>query len=314
MRKTKIAVAGAGLIGRRHIELIQASRTCELSGIVDTAPGAAEIARQAGVPLHRTLGDLFGAGRPDGVIIATPNAVHVEHALECIRVGVAVLVEKPVADTVEGGRLLCEAVERAGAVARVLVGHHRRHSPILVRACEVVRQGTLGRIVAGPFIEAHRLSVQAEWKAEAVRRISRLSSDAQWIAQSKADLAKIRMPDDPFETPKSADMILLKNDEWLVYRSIAGKEDWRFDDLFIAKGSDGKWYYSTFHFCIGLVVLNMHPQVDSLEQFRKAYFLREFSGDPASPMPRTWRPQDGITPSTVPARGDGEALTRGTSR
>src|SRR5262249_24174954 len=99
MSKLKIAVAGAGLIGRTHIGLIQASGVCELSGIVDPAPAATELARNAGVTRYDTLGALFAAQRPDGVILATPNQLHVQNALECIEVGVAALVEKPVADS-----------------------------------------------------------------------------------------------------------------------------------------------------------------------------------------------------------------------
>src|SRR5215470_15392141 len=73
MPKLKIAVAGAGLIGRTHIGLVQASGECELSGIVDPAPASAELARAAGVPRYETLGALFAQQRPDGVILATPN-------------------------------------------------------------------------------------------------------------------------------------------------------------------------------------------------------------------------------------------------
>lgn len=146
MHRVQIAVAGAGLMGRRHVELIQASPSCRLSAIVDPLPAAVEIAQHAGVQLHRTLDDLFRTSRPDGVILATPNAVHLEGALDCIKAGVAALVEKPIAHTVEAGRRLCEAAERVGA--KILVGHHRRCNPIVARACEIVAQGTLGRIVA----------------------------------------------------------------------------------------------------------------------------------------------------------------------
>lgn len=146
MRQLKIAVAGAGLIGRRHIELIAASPSCALAAIVDPAPGAAELARTAGVPLYATLGELFAHSRPDGVIIATPNQFHVQNALASIEAGVAALVEKPVAHTVDEGVRLCEAAERPGA--KVLVGHHRAHSPIVAKALAIVQQGTLGTLVA----------------------------------------------------------------------------------------------------------------------------------------------------------------------
>jgi predicted dehydrogenase len=146
MQTLHIAVAGAGVIGRRHMELLAASPACRLAAIVDPAPGAAALALAAGVPRYATLSELFAAGRPDGVIVATPNALHVEHALACIDAGVAALVEKPVADSVAEGTRLVAAVERAHA--RVLVGHHRAHSPILARAREIVAAGTLGALVA----------------------------------------------------------------------------------------------------------------------------------------------------------------------
>ncbi|HTP48765.1 MAG TPA: Gfo/Idh/MocA family oxidoreductase [Casimicrobiaceae bacterium] len=146
MAKLKVAVAGAGLIGRVHIRLIQASGECELAAIVDPAPTAAESAQAAGVPRYETLRALFAAQHCDGVIVATPNQLHVANALECIDGEIPVLVEKPVADSVVDGLRLRDAAERAGA--RVLVGHHRVHSPLLATACAIVQQGTLGRLVA----------------------------------------------------------------------------------------------------------------------------------------------------------------------
>src|SRR3712207_1148097 len=141
-----IAVAGAGLIGRRHVRLIQESGSCELSAIVDPAPGAADFAREVGVPIYPTLTDLFATEHPDGVIVATPNSLHVKNGLECVEHGVPVLVEKPISDSVEEALRLAEAAEAASVP--LLVGHHRRHSPILAKACGIVEGGTLGPIVA----------------------------------------------------------------------------------------------------------------------------------------------------------------------
>jgi predicted dehydrogenase len=146
VKALRIAVAGAGLIGRRHVEIVAGSPRCLLAAIVDPAPPAAAIAERAGVPRFASLADLFASQRPDGVIVATPNAMHVGHALECVRHGIATLVEKPVADAVAEGARLAEGAEAAGVP--VLVGHHRRHSPILAAARDTVRQGTLGPLVA----------------------------------------------------------------------------------------------------------------------------------------------------------------------
>jgi predicted dehydrogenase len=140
MAVPRIAVAGAGLIGRRHVALVQQNPECELAGIVDPAPAAA-------AP-YASIGEFFDSEGTDGVgvIVATPNRLHVPIALECVERGVPVLVEKPIADTVEDGVRLAEAAEQAGVP--LLVGHHRRYSPLLEAAARTVAAGTLGRVVA----------------------------------------------------------------------------------------------------------------------------------------------------------------------
>jgi predicted dehydrogenase len=141
-----IAVVGAGVIGRRHIELVARSPDCRLAAIVDPSPSAVAFAKSQHAPLYTSLqAALSQPERPDGVILATPNQLHVDQALECVAAGVPTLVEKPVAHTVEAGIRLCEAAEAANA--RILVGHHRRHSSIMSKACEVIAQGSLGRVV-----------------------------------------------------------------------------------------------------------------------------------------------------------------------
>jgi predicted dehydrogenase len=141
-----MGVAGAGTIGRTHIALIEANPACRLTAIVDPAPAAADVARASGAKLFTTLADLLATGSVDGVVLATPNALHVSQALECIAAGVPALVEKPVAHSVAAGEALLSAAERANA--RILVGHHRRHSAIMARACEIVQSGRLGALVA----------------------------------------------------------------------------------------------------------------------------------------------------------------------
>ena len=146
MRKLRIAVAGAGLIGARHIEELARSEGAVLSAIVAPPRRAVEVARRCGVPLYGSLSELFTQDRPDGVILGTPNQLHAEQALACIAAGVPVLVEKPLAHTLEAGEQLVQAAELARA--RLLVGHHRRHGAVLRAAGEVIRAGTLGRLVA----------------------------------------------------------------------------------------------------------------------------------------------------------------------
>src|SRR3954466_7065288 len=142
----RIAVAGSGLIGRRHIEEIDASSTAQLAAVVDPGPAAAEVADRFGVPLYPSLRGLLDAEKPDGIILATPNQLHVDLGLECVAAGVPVLVEKPIGDTVQGATRLVEAAEAAGVP--LLTGHHRNYSPIMARAREIVQSGVLGPVVA----------------------------------------------------------------------------------------------------------------------------------------------------------------------
>jgi len=145
-KKTRIAVAGAGLIGKRHVDLASRTERAQLAAIVDPAPAAQEIAQTYGVPLYASLSELIEKDRPDGVVLATPNQMHVDQALECIGARLPALVEKPVAHSFEAGIRLCEAAE--AAQVPILVGHHRRYSSIMAKAVEVIQTGVLGRIVA----------------------------------------------------------------------------------------------------------------------------------------------------------------------
>jgi len=142
----RLAIAGAGVIGRSHAERIAAMPGCELVALADPSPSAARLAQDRGVPLLATLGEMLALHRPDGVILATPNALHVPGALECIAAGVPVLVEKPVADSLAEARRLVAAVEASGVP--VLVGHHRRHSAVLEASMAHIRSGALGRLVS----------------------------------------------------------------------------------------------------------------------------------------------------------------------
>jgi len=146
MKAIEIAVAGAGLIGKKHIELIQANGRCNLAAIVDPSPEAVALATATNVPLYKNLPALFAAQRLDGVVLATPNQLHVAQALECIHAAVAALIEKPVAHTMAEGERLLQAADQAQA--KLLVGHHRAHSPLLAQAREAIAQGLLGKIVA----------------------------------------------------------------------------------------------------------------------------------------------------------------------
>lgn len=140
-----IAVVGAGVIGRRHAEIIAELPGCRLAGIADPSDAARSLAEALRVPWRATHRDLLDEVRPDAAIIATPNALHQPVAQDCIARGIAMLVEKPLAESLDSARAL--AAEAAGAGVPLLVGHFRRHNRVLRRARELIQQGRLGRLV-----------------------------------------------------------------------------------------------------------------------------------------------------------------------
>lgn len=141
----RLAVLGAGLIGKRHIEQVVAAPESVLHAIVDPSPAGKSLAEQHRVPWFSDFAAMLAAGQPDGVVIATPNALHVTHGLQAIAAGIPALVEKPLADDIAAGIRLVEAGEKAGVP--VLTGHHRRHNPMIQRAKAIIDAGKLGRIV-----------------------------------------------------------------------------------------------------------------------------------------------------------------------
>ncbi len=140
---TKIAVIGAGLIGRKHVDVV--SSHAKLDAIVDPNPATKELAQEKSTHWFADLESYLEQGHPDGAIIATPNRLHLANGTACLNAGVPILMEKPLAEGVTEGRQLVSLSEQTGTP--VLVGHHRRHSSLVRAAKAAVDSGRLGRIV-----------------------------------------------------------------------------------------------------------------------------------------------------------------------
>lgn len=145
MKRIPIAVVGAGLIGRTHVDRALRQPGFELVGIADPSEESRRVAEAAGVPWFPDFERMLADAKPRGVIVATPNATHARIAVRCLERGAAVFVEKPIADAIDDAHSICAAASAAGLP--VLVGHQRRHNPIMRRAREMILAGRLGRPV-----------------------------------------------------------------------------------------------------------------------------------------------------------------------
>lgn len=142
----RVGVIGAGAIGRTHLDTIAATEGFEVAGLADPMDAAAAVARAAGTRHYRDHRELFAAERPDAVIVATPNELHVPQGRDAVAAGIPALIEKPIAGDYASALELVAESEDLGVP--VLVGHHRRYHPVTVRAKEIIDSGRLGRIAA----------------------------------------------------------------------------------------------------------------------------------------------------------------------
>jgi predicted dehydrogenase len=139
-----IAVIGAGVIGRKHIEIARHSPFFTLAGIAEPTENGKHCAQGLGVPWYARATDLLDTVKPDAAVIATPNETHGEMAVACIERRIPILLEKPIAGSLDDATAIVAASERAGVP--VLVGHHRRYNPIIRCARAAIGEGLLGRL------------------------------------------------------------------------------------------------------------------------------------------------------------------------
>jgi predicted dehydrogenase len=144
--RPRVAVVGVGHLGKHHLRLLQ-DLDCELVAVADPSESARAFAAETyGVEAFADYRAL--AGKVDAVSVVVPTRLHREVGCYFLERGVDVLVEKPIARSVEDGQALVDA---AAANDRVLaVGHVERFNPAL-RGIE-----TIGK--AARYIESHRLA------------------------------------------------------------------------------------------------------------------------------------------------------------
>ena len=141
---TRLAIVGAGLVGRRHAEAIRQLPYVERIAVVDPSDAGRSYAAEHGLPWFEELARMLDDVEPDGVVLSTPTPLHVEQGLECVARGCPVLVEKPIGTSAHQARALVQAAD--SAKVPLLVGHHRRHNPRIRKAREIIEAGAIGEI------------------------------------------------------------------------------------------------------------------------------------------------------------------------
>ena len=142
------AVVGVGAFGEQHARVLNSSGTAELVAVVDSNQERAEaVARKFDCQALTSGGEL--AGRVQAVSLVVPTELHSELGVSLLESGIDVLVEKPIAPTLEAADALIQAANENGRILQV--GHLERFNPAVEAAKE---QATLPL-----FFEVHRMSV-----------------------------------------------------------------------------------------------------------------------------------------------------------
>lgn len=141
---TGVGVIGVGLMGRRHAANVARTDGARLAAVFDADASTRErVARELGAVACGSVEELLGREDVRAVIVASPAAWHGAHALAAVEAGKDVLVEKPIAATLEEADRLVAAAREAGV--RLQVGFQRRYDAPFAEARRIVAAGLLGR-------------------------------------------------------------------------------------------------------------------------------------------------------------------------
>jgi|SRR5579884_1094078 len=148
MPPVRIAVIGAGSFGRNHLRVLRQLPGAELIGVIDiNKDRAAAASAEFGCPIVQGPDDL--PGRADAAVVATPTTTHADIGCALLEAGIDLLMEKPLAHTLNEGQRLVDTARRAGRILQT--GHLERFNPAIQ---------ALRRIITVPlFFEIHRMSV-----------------------------------------------------------------------------------------------------------------------------------------------------------
>jgi len=143
----RIGVIGVGYLGQHHVRIFSEMEDAELVAVSDTHESrSSDIARIYGCKSFENYKDMMG--ECDALSIVTPTTTHHEIAMDCLRAGKDILIEKPITVNIGQARDIIEQAARRNLILQV--GHLERYNPAIAVAAEMIREPR--------FIESERLS------------------------------------------------------------------------------------------------------------------------------------------------------------
>ncbi len=165
-KKIGVAVIGCGFIGAYHARAALACKDAELVGALSRTTASLErLSQQVPLPFITTdIEELAAHPGVDAVAIGTPNRLHAPQAIRMLRAGKHVLLEKPMAMNTAEARKIQRAARDRGLCLQI--GHNWRYDVEALYMREVIRKGTLGRIVKTKGYGIHMNWGPAGWFAK----------------------------------------------------------------------------------------------------------------------------------------------------
>ena len=145
--KIKAGVVGLGFMGRQYVEFLQKLADVEVTALCDVRQEIAqEIAQSVSAQVFSDAEALATSPDVDAVFVCTPEDHHVDVSLAAINAGKAVLIEKPIAHSLEAARQIVHAAKSKGAI--LMVGHLLRFEPRWAAAKRIVEGGDIGQVAS----------------------------------------------------------------------------------------------------------------------------------------------------------------------
>ena len=143
---TKICLAGAGSIGRRHLRLLM-ERDDVVMCVAEPNPMCQQAVKDEfpQVPMYASMEEAVKAEGCEAVIIATPHGMHAEMAIQAVEMGLHVFCEKPMSDSLENCVQMLKVAQKSDKIFSV--GFMFRFDPFVQKVKEIIDSGKIGKIV-----------------------------------------------------------------------------------------------------------------------------------------------------------------------
>jgi predicted dehydrogenase len=140
----KFLIAGLGSIGRRHFRNLIALGEKDII-LLRTRKATLPDDELTGYPVETDIHEAIKKHKPDAVIVANPTALHLDIAIPAAEAGCAILLEKPVSDSLDRLDILQQTAQKSGS--KILVGFQFRYHPTLNKARELIQADAIGKVL-----------------------------------------------------------------------------------------------------------------------------------------------------------------------